>query len=288
MRLLLLEHVGGDAEYAVVKAAVAGTPQPGQAVRVQLLAALEQPAPEEVALDVLHHVLHLALALRVALAAEHRLEVLSGDEAAEHARQQQVAKVLVVQEHLVLVVKDLLRHAAEVLERQLMGIHSGRRIERACAEMDILVARAAKHKHEEIHLLPAAVAAVHPGLAEVCLAPLTEGQLGLLLIRTGRLLLTLGDAMLQTQVSNIVKHCLAADILQFFAVALLQAILYLTARIAGIATQKVDDETLIDVQLVTVLTLADAAGEKFILAHTQILADGAAINSQLARNLALV
>ena len=273
----------------MVQAAVAGTVQPRQAVGVQLLPALELTALEEVALDVLHRVLHLPLALRVALAAEHRLEVLLGHEGAEAARQQQVAQVLVVQQHLVLVVEDLAGHAPEETERQLVGIHGGGGVERTGTEIHKLVARAAQHQHEEVDLLATlTVGTVHPVLTEVRLPVLPERQLRKLLVGTGRLVITLGDGMLQAKVSHEVEHSLAADPIQRVAVALLQAVLYLPAGETREHTQQIHYERLIAVKLVTVLTMADTARKKLFLAHTQILPHGTTVDSQLARNLALV
>ena len=170
-----------------------------------------------------------------------------------------------------------------------VGIHRGGGIERAGTEIHILVARAAQHQHEEIHLLtPAAVGALHPVLAKVGLAVLAEGKLGLLLIGTRRLLLALGDAVLQAQVRHEIEHRLAADTLQGVAVALLQAVLYLTAGETGEATQQIQHEWLVLIELVTVLTLADTAREKLFLAHAKILSHSTAVDSQLARNLAFV
>ena len=263
----------------MVQAAVARPREPRPAVLVQTLTALKQAPPEEVALDILHRVLHLPLALRVALAAEHGIEVHLGNEGTEAAREKQVAQVLVVKQHLVLVVKYLAGHAAKVLESQLMGIHRSGSVEGTGPEMHKLVARPAEHQNEEVHLLTPAVGTLHPVLTEVCLAVLAERQLRKPLVGTGRLLIALGNAVLQPEADNEVEHRLAADILQIITIALLQTVLYLPAGETRELAQKADNERLVAVQLVAVLTMADAAGKKIFLAHAKILADCAAIDS---------
>ena len=110
------------------------------------------------------------------------------DEGTEALGQYKVAQVLVMKQHLVLVVEQFLRTAAIVFECQLMGIHCTGGIERRRAEIHILVARAAQHHHEEVHLQVTLSGALHPELAEIDLCILAQGQFRELLIRAWFLL----------------------------------------------------------------------------------------------------
>ena len=185
-----------------------------------------------------------------------------------------------MQQHLVLVVEDLVRHAAEKPERQLVGIHCGGGVERAGAEIHKLVTRAAQHQHEEIHLLtPVPVGTLHPVLPEDRLPVFTEGKLGKLLAGARRLVITLGDAVLQPQVGNEVKHRLAADLIQTVTIPLLQTVLYLAAGETGELTEQINYERLIAVKLVTVLTLADTARQKLLLAQAKIMTNSTTVDS---------
>ena len=114
------------------------------------------------------------------------------DEGTETLGQYQVAQILVMKQHLVLVVEQFLWAAAIVFECQFMGIHCTGGIERRRAEIHILVAGATQHHHEEVYLQVTISGASHPVFSEINLRVLSKRQFREFLIRA-RLLLKFPD-----------------------------------------------------------------------------------------------
>ena len=71
--------------------------------------------------------------------AENRLEVLLVHEGMELTGQQDISKVFIDDQYLVLVIDDLLGFASEIGKRQLMGINRQGCCKRTPAEVNILV-----------------------------------------------------------------------------------------------------------------------------------------------------
>lgn len=259
--LLQCEHLGGDPEDAVVHGAVRGPFQPGQGLLVEILYVLEPASLQEVDLDVFHGILDLALGLGVGFSAEDRQEVHGVDKGGKGPRHLHVSQILIVQEYLVLVIEQLLRMAAEEGKRLLVGIDGGGRREGACVEMYKLVAGAAQHHDEEVDLEVTSVFARHPVLSEVGLPEFPVRALRKLLHLAGRIIV-LGDAVFGADMDDIVEDGLAADALHFFAVALLQMVLYLLARIARAGPKLLHDERFILVQLVLKGAMIAVAAEE--------------------------
>ncbi len=149
---------------------VAGALQPGLGLLLKSLKVGVGPVRQEVLFHVLDAVLDLALRLGVGRTAEHRPERAASDIGTEHLRHDVVPDVLVPQEHRVLVVDDLPRDAAEVLERLLAGPHRRLGSERTLLEPDVLVAAAAEQHRHEVHLLLRAVTPPQLLLAKVHLS----------------------------------------------------------------------------------------------------------------------
>ena len=202
---------------------------------------LESASLQEVDLDVFHGILDLPLGLGVGFAAEDRLEVHGVDKGGKGLRHLQVPQVLIVQEYLVLVIDQLLRTAAEEGKRLFVGIDGGGRCEGAGVEMDKLVAGAAQHHDEEIDLDVMPVFALHPVFAEIDLPEFPVRGLWKLLHLAGRIIV-LRDAIFGADMDHVVEYRLAADALELLAVALLQMVLYLLARIARTGAELFYDE----------------------------------------------
>ena len=165
--LLLHERLRRYPFRGAVGKAVRGPGKPAENGLVQHLNVGELPSAEEPVLDVLYDVLDFPLGLRVALPAEHALEVLGRDERLESLRQHEVTVVLAVDEDLVLVIDDLPGFATVEPEGQLVGVYGQVRSERGLAEVNELMSAIAHHRHKEVHLHPPGIIPVHPVLPEV-------------------------------------------------------------------------------------------------------------------------
>ena len=115
---LVIRHLAGGS----VKHHVASPIQPGDSLLVKVVKSSESPVMKEVLLHILYTVLYLAFRLGISRAAEDHIERTAFYICSEHSCHHIVTYVLIIQEHGILIVDDVLGDALEVLERLLMAV----------------------------------------------------------------------------------------------------------------------------------------------------------------------
>ena len=283
---LLLEDFRGDEFGGGVHLRICRACQPAHALFVEAVDVKILAPAEEVALHVLDEVFHFALSLGVRRHGVDRLVAGLKDVFGELLRLDVVAVVLADKHLPVLVVEHLAWHAAEELEREVVGVDGRLGGEGRVAEVHEPHARAAHYHAEEPHLDPPSACVGHPLLAPVDLGLLAILKLRELVHLAGRLDL-LGDALFLADAHHIVVHGLLGHHRKIREV-LLQMVQHLHARQERGVTQLLDDEVAVGVKLAAVtLCLLVKEIVEIGFAHRLIAVDCRTIYAQSQTYLAL-
>src|SRR5882757_7147007 len=125
--------------------------QPGHRVGIQQINIGKDPVIEKVLFDIFYSVLHLALAFRIRFTAEVQLKVPFSTIRFKRLCQQQVALVLIDQEHSVLVVYYENGYPVDKAEGTLVGFDGCMSRKPFGRKPDILVPRTGKYQQKEIN-----------------------------------------------------------------------------------------------------------------------------------------
>jgi len=215
-------------------------------------------------LNISDHVLYLSFAFRIRLATKNRLKRHRPDEGLEHFGQDQVAKVLIDQQDLVLVINDLFRDAPKILEGFNVGIDRKGRSKWGQRVEHILATATGKNHGKEVYLDSFTLTISHVVLSEVNLGLLTPRKLLYNTILPLRI--RYGDIVSLTDIHHKVVNGLWGY-LRKIGVMLLKPVMHLRSLGIRILIQLDLYKTLKGTQQLLPIELSLNEGKKLFLAH---------------------
>lgn len=275
-------HIIRNLAGRIVDHRIARTFQPGQRLGIQVIHRRELTVEQEVLLHILHYILHLPFALRICRTAEDNSERTALDIVLKDLCHAVVTNVLIIQEHGILIVNEVLRNAPEEGKRLLVTGDGRFTRERLVLEPDELVSAVTQQDGDEVHSDAIPVAPAKFCLAEVHLSVFPRSGLGK--CRILALILTyLWQVVLLPDLHHIVVDRLRRHFRKI-GVTFFQPVVHLRRRCVRIQRQLANDEVLVGLEDMRPADNLVRVALELSLVHLQILPDRPEVYAQLLCN----